>query len=66
MYRQIAVKAHLLPLKFISKWPMVSVANTAIGNCGISKCCCGYLAMFGRCLAYTLHLPMHFTISYHS
>ena len=65
MCRQIAVKSHLLPLEVIGEQPMVSIANTVIGNCGISKCC-GYLAILGRCLAHTLHLPLYFTIPCHS
>ena len=65
MCRWIAVKANLLPLEIIGKWPIVSIADTDIGNWGIYKCC-GYLAMLGRCLAHILHWRMYFTISCHS
>ena len=39
----IAVKANLFPLDISGKQPMVSMAKTAIGICGISKCFCSIL-----------------------
>ena len=64
--RQIAVKAHLLPLEVIGKQPIVSIASTVTGICVISKCCCGYPGMLSRSLAHTLYLPIYLTISCHS
>ena len=33
VHKQIAVKVHLYPLEVTSKYPMVSIANTAMGIC---------------------------------
>ena len=37
MCKQIAVKAHQIPLYVTDKWHMVSIANTATGICGVCK-----------------------------
>ena len=61
----IAVKAHQCPLDVTGRCPVVYIASTAIGTCGIFKCCFGYLAIFGRFSAKMFHVFVHLLVSWH-
>ena len=51
-------------LHLTGRWSIVSIANTFIGFCGISRCPCEYLAIFVKFSAQISHLVMHFMMSW--
>ena len=62
MCKHIAVKAHLFSQDMTGKWPMVSIAKTTIGICGISI----YLVDTLPCWVnfYHIHCPSLCTLQY--
>ena len=62
----IVVKTHHCPLDGTGAQHIVSITSSAIRTQGISRCCCGYLAIVSKFLARVLHLFSCLTISWYN